>query len=255
MDFKKFLIPLITLTCLSCPPSKKEIGGINEEYIFSSDKELNKEYINYLLEIDKREKQLEFVSIEKGKKRYLAFYSKFQTIFTAEENMYLIKGLDESSMEEIDEYYKPIKNLLNELNLIYEKETVISKRFEIMYRKISERMVIGEGNNEAISLEYLVNGIKGDCNDISPAYFALLNYYGIPTYLRMGTILEKGKELGHHVWLTVETEKGWIDVDPVGYSFMIPLDDRNEEIELILLKEESMFYKGEPPKRSIIPAE
>jgi hypothetical protein len=254
MDFKKFLIPLIFLLGLSCPPnnlahriydSKTEkfiesYGGINEDYLNLTDRKLTYDEINLLQWIDKRERQLKFVQLEK----YEAAGSQGITLLNAKWNMQLIKKIDEIPLDKLDDYHRPLKKLLMILNKEYSNENLqVSEKFERMYSHISNKIHRGKITMTSSSIENLINDSEGDCNDLAPAYFALLNYYGVPCYMRFGKIIENEEERGYHAWITVETEKGEITLDPMGYPFFVPLDERNENIEKIFLKEEAMIYK------------
>jgi hypothetical protein len=254
MDFKNFLIPLILFFCLSCPPNdsghkiydsktkrfNESYGGINENYLNLTDKDFSGEEINFLRLIDKRERQLKFVQLGK----YEAAGSQGITILNAKWNMQLIKEIDEIPLDRLDKYHKPLKELLIKLNEEYSNENLqVSEKFERMYSHISNKIHRGKITPTSSGIENLVNDSEGDCNDLAPAYFALLNYYGILCYMRFGKIIEKEEEIGNHAWITVKTEKGLIDIDPMGYSFFVPLDERNKNIEKIFLKKEAMIYK------------
>ena len=266
MGFKNFLIPLIFLIGLSCPPNdsghkiynsktkrfNEHYGGINENYLNLTNKDFSREEIDFLQSVDKRERQLKFRPLTK----YEAAGSQGFTLLNAIWNMQIIKKIDEIPLDKLDEHHKPLKELLIKLNEEYSHENLqVSEKLERMYSHISNKIHRGKITLGSSGIENLINDSEGDCNDLAPAYFALLNYYGIPCYMKFGKIIENEKEIGDHVWICIETEKGWIDIDPVGYYFFIPLDERNEEIKITLIREKSMLYKGNPPERSVVPVE
>ena len=254
MDFKNFLISIILLVSLYCPPNdsghriynsktkrfNENYGGINENYLNLTNKDFSREEIDFLQWVDERERQLKFRPLTK----YEAAGSQGFTLLNTMWNMQIIKKIDEISLDSLDDYHKPLKELLIKLNEEYSNENLqVSEKFEIMYSHISNKIHRGKITLTSSGIENLINDSEGDCNDLAPAYFALLNYFHIPCYMKFGKIIENEKEIGDHAWICVETEKGEITLDPIGYSFFVPLDERNENIERIFLKKEAMIYK------------
>lgn len=183
----------------------------NEEYKTS-------QYIEYL----KKEEVFENSFKIRPRREYEAGIAEIRTKLTALKNIRLIKAVDTMPLNDLKDYYKPLKELLNELNAIQANNFDCYEKLERIYEYISKKIKPGEITKGALGIEHLVNGKLGDCNDISAAYFALFNYYHINCYLKMGKIL---KMEDCHGWIAVDVGEHTIDLDPTLHKQFLPLKD------------------------------
>lgn len=216
-------------------------GGISEDclnqYINSSSTGDNT--IEYYQKVDEQERKLKF--IKRGK--YEGGLSNIETLLTAIENMKLISEIDKTNITQLKEEYVPLKKIIMELNKIDDKKISQLKKAEEMIEIISQSVESGKETRESVGIEKLVNGELGDCNDLSPTYFAILNYYGIKAYMRSAAITEENKKIGLHAWININVDDISFDLDPTWYEGFCPLEDRDKEIEHYSLKDKFMTYK------------
>lgn len=173
--------------------------------------------------------------------------SEIETIMTAIKNMKLIKEVDEAHIDNLKKDYVPLKKLLTKLNKIYNSDFSYEAKAESLYDCISDHITSGDHTPDAESIELLVNGLEGDCNDIAPAFFSLFNYYNVKTHLRFGKAIDKDG-YGYHVWLSVcSKDTACYDLDPTWYGSFIKLEERHKDIEKVMFKGEYMRHKK--PKR------
>lgn len=127
--------------------------------------------------------------------------------------------------------YLPLKKLLNNMEKIYydtikyEDTTSIMKMAELY--NLIEQYICSEREETPNSegLLYLTNGNSGDCNDITPAYFALLGYYGYKVEMKTAHAYN-GKRSTLHTWLQVNHNGTKFDLDPTWHPVFIPLKPR-----------------------------
>lgn len=215
-------------------------GGIDEKYLtkFLAGDSKDNHSILFYQKVDERERSHKFIPLEK----FEGSISNIESLITAIDNFKLIKKVDRAKLSALPKEHIPLKVLLNKLNRINRKRISRQEKVRRLHDTISDSIESGEETSESVSLEKLVQGVKGDCNDLSPAFFSLLNYYGIKTYLRCGKVIEKGEE-GLHEWVGVEIDNVYFDLDPTWYGTFCPLEDRNEKIEHTSLKDEYMVFK------------
>lgn len=216
---------------------------IDRNYLDNSSNEEFKtaQYLEYLKKVEMSENDYKFIALRKSK----AGISKLYTYLTTMENMEFIKGVDETPLSSLKDYYKPLKELLNELNGIYSADSLsYNEKIERMYECMLKKIKPGELTEGSLGIGHLVNGKLGDCNDISAAYFALFNYYGIKCYFKMG---EEIKPNEVHAWIAVDVKDYTIDLDPTWYVRFVPLKVSGDEIENFYFKEGYMRRKNPIP--------
>ncbi|MFH0831445.1 MAG: hypothetical protein V1886_01085 [archaeon] len=215
-------------------------GGIDEGYLgkFLTEEKMNNSTLSFYQKVDEQERELEFHCLQD----FEGSISQIESLITAINNLKLIREGDRANIYKLKEEYIPLKVLLDKLNRVYHKKLAQQTKLKELYEIISAEVKSGEATHESLPLEKLVQGAKGDCNDLSPAFFSLLNYYGIKTYLRCGKVIDKGEE-GLHEWISVEIDNTLFDLDPTWYGSFCPLEDRNKKIKHSSLKEEHMIFK------------
>lgn len=213
--------------------------GVNETVLNSLDLEYRtRKMLDYYKQVENQEQSLEFIPL---KNKYECGLSGALTVLTMIKNLECIETIDKEG--NVGDEYKPLKELLIKCNEIHENTEQDSlERVIKIYKTISEYVKPGELNLESVSIVDLVNGRLGDCNDLSPAYFALFNYYHINCHIILGKTTDSGRIL--HAWLYVKTSKSCFELDPTWYEYFTPLDTRNEDImDIYTLKNEDMKYK------------
>lgn len=184
---------------------------------------IDADLIEYYHKVNEQERSIKFVKLGE----YEGSISGIQMRLTAIENMTLIKEIDKTDIKQLKEEYVPLKKLIMELDKIDGEKISQLEKAEEMIRVISQSMESGKKTCESVGIEKLVNGELGDCNDLSPAYFAILNYYGIKTYMRSAAIVEDKNKTGLHAWVSVNAGGASFDLDPTWYDGFCPLKDRN----------------------------
>lgn len=213
-------------------------GGIDEKYL-SKFLAGENAVILFYQKVDEQERNHKFIPLEE----FEGSISVIESLITSIDDFKLIKKVDQTKLSALPKEHIPFKILLNKLNRIHLKKISRQEKVRLFYDAISAEVQSGEETPESVSLEKLVQGVKGDCNDLSPAFFSLLNYYGIETYLRYGKVIDKEGE-GLHEWISVKTDGIHFDLDPTWYGSFCPLEDRNEKIEHTSLKDEYMVFKN-----------
>ena len=124
--------------------------------------------------------------------------------------------------------YISLKNLLNELNLIYEKDSSHSyKSLKEMYFLIGKNIIPNEEITD-LPIQEIISGKGGVCRDIVSTYYPLLDYYGFDAGFKFGI---SNKIL--HTWLSMNLNGDYFELDPSWYSnYMIPLEKRLKEHNL-----------------------
>ncbi len=215
----------------------KRERGINESMLNSLENR-TKQMLDYYQKVEDREQSFEFSAF---KDSWEGGISRLQTLITMIKNSEIIEIVDKA--KDVKEKYKPLKKLLTKCNEVYKNTQEGSlERVIKLYDIISKYIKPGEETKDSVSLVDLVNGKLCDCNDITPAYFALLNYYHVNCFVAQGKVKDE-EETGLHAWLSIETPKFYFDFDPTWYGDFVPLDKRNEDIEAVSLKEKYVRKK------------
>jgi hypothetical protein len=166
--------------------------------------------------------------------------SKLLTLMTISENMEMLRIVDEFSLEHTPEDVKKLKELMLRLHIIHhDVDLSYEKKMELMYNAISDAIPERESTEGAIKIEDLLNAGKGDCNDIIPAYYALLTYYGMDVCWVIGKTVKNKTENDLHIWLHDQQLR--IDLDPTWYWSYIKLPTRNAEIKCGILSDKYLF--------------
>lgn len=229
-------------------------GGINETYLNIKRSRLydlsrTPDYLKRLQNIEDLENSILFRPLKESE----GILSQYETDITAIDNMKIIEMVDNTPRDRLlcSPKYFLLKELLNDLNKIYYTDNITGfEKIERMYGRISESIKPGADTPDSVGIVDLVNGKSGNCNDVSPSYFALFNYYHIKCYLRYGeTIDTVERKKGLHAWITVPVNISgkcdYVDLDPTWDKRFIPLDERNNKIETVSFKKEYMRYKLE----------
>ncbi len=174
----------------------------------------------------------------------------FEDVQNEEERFMVgILGDREATLSELVVYHTAMKNLrllestsnkksdgLSELLAKLEgvEDLPLYLRVERIYTVLGREITPGNDGDYSTLID-LLGSSEGNCNSIAPAYFSVLNYFGVETYFRFGKLLDRNGDLSYHAWLSVETELGRIDIDPTWYGDFVPLAERNPKILLTTL--------------------
>ena len=140
-------------------------------------------------------------------------------------NFCTVHEVDSLSLKDLKPEYISLKNLLNELNLIYEKDSSHSyKSLKEMYFLIGKNIIPNEEITD-LPIQEIISGKGGVCRDIVSTYYPLLDYYGFDAGFKFGI---SNKIL--HTWLSMNLNGDYFELDPSWYSnYMIPLEKRLKE--------------------------
>jgi hypothetical protein len=225
-------------------------GGIDEKILNTLDSNLYKfsETFDYLEQIDADEHNKRWMPL----KDFEAIQSRYEIFFTIDKNRKNLKHVDSLSISETEPLLLPLKNLITDLNAYSKKidkhlnqyeGSINIEKLEYIYNYIKCTVPIAplpantsyKDDIKSETIDNLLLGAPGNCNDIVPAYYSLLNYMGFVTYLRFGEIHDlEGNYLGLHTWFGVTIDNHYVDLDPTWHSLFIPLEDRNPKIEKII---------------------
>jgi hypothetical protein len=211
------------------------LNNINDVYYVSE------EYSDYLNKVD----SLEDISSWRNLKKIDGVkFSKLGTINTAISNLELIAHIDATSLDTLTSDLIPLKKLLSSLDLVYEQKLVLEEKFVKMYDLLANHIKSGQRTPNSVPIKHLVDGRLGDCNDIIPAFYSILHYYGFDCGMYFGVYNDgNSAEDGYHVWLGVNLNERTINLDPTWYDTFIPLRKRATDISLITVKDKYLRKK------------
>ncbi len=220
-------------------------GGLDEYFLNSFPRpEYRTQFmLDYFQRVDNQEHRFEFCPLPKHE----AKLSKIETVITAFDNMKIIGQLDNNDSE-VDDHYKPLKELIRRCNEIYEimNEGSIERAVSI-YEIVSQYLDSGKNTSDSVSITGLADGIPAECDYLIPGYFALFNYYHVRCSIVFGEVEgenEKGERVtGPHTWLRVGAGGIEFELDPTWYKIFAPLKVRNYQIEPYYGKDEYMRFK------------
>lgn len=208
-------------------------GGLSEEFLNKSLIDLfvfeeSKEFLDYLKYVDSTENNYYWSKLDSSR---VIKSSLTDTYTTAINNFDMIFLTDMSNMCNLSTKYHSLKKVLLSLDSIASESYNYSEQLVLSYELLQKNILNREDNQSSIPMNELFNGKTADCNDIVPAFYTILRYYGYDVCMRFGTILNlDGKFLGNHVWLSVNIDNIIIDLDPTWYGSFAPLENRSNSI-------------------------
>lgn len=191
------------------------------------------EDILYFEEVQKEEREFSIGTL--GEKEVAL--SELAIYLVAIKNLQLLKSADEGKEIELGEKLKGLLVSLEGIDTFPDYQ-----RVEKIYTALGGKVDAGK-EGVYLSLVDLLNSKEGNCNSLAPAYFSVLQYLGVETYFRFGKLMKEDGRKYYHVWLSVETELGMIDLDPTWYGDFVPLMERNPKIPRTTLNEEFLLRK------------
>jgi hypothetical protein len=210
-----------------------ESKGVDEEVLEKVCQEYKTpELISKIQLYDNYERQIIFYGVDSS------FASSImpQNI-TAAKNILLINAILNDSIYDFDrnksvkfnssehKEYIPLKMLLSGMDKIYYGDNSGLVKLKEYCGLISEYIRSGKLTLESSGLVYLTNNNLGDCNDLTPAYFALLTYYGFKVDMPL-SVVDVNSDISLHTWLNVKMDDLEFDLDPTWYRIFVPLDPR-----------------------------
>ena len=126
----------------------------------------------------------------------------------------------------IHKEYIPLKKLVDGMEKIYYNHDDKIMKLKESYNLISTYIQSGEiTKDRSMNILYLTNNNMGDCNDLTPAYTALLRYYGFDVKMPVSFVtLDTLTAL--HTWLQVKIDDKVFDLDPTWHTTFMPLNPR-----------------------------
>lgn len=217
--------------------------GIHEEFLNNNmnDMYLLPDYLAYFKLVD----SLENIGTWDSLAKYEAVISELSTLVTTIHNFNTLSEVDNSSKNNLTPHLIPMKELLLSLDSIYHQNLNDTEKIRKMYNLLTDKIVSGKSTSGSVRIEKLINGQLGDCNDVAPAFYSVLTYYGFDVYMCFGKSKdEKGKVLGYHAWLGINLKEGYVDLDPTWYNVFVPLENRCEYIEKIAINDRYVTKKA-----------
>ncbi|MGV8086769.1 MAG: hypothetical protein ACP5N1_04005 [Candidatus Woesearchaeota archaeon] len=205
--------------------------GIHDEFLNNNMCAMYKlpEYLAYFKRADSLENIGEWHPITYPSR--LLHFSTLLTRHTAIHNFKVLSAIDTIPITRLDSSLIPLKKLMTSLDSIYSKDISSFSKLRKMYTSLAKKICAGEKTLNSLPIELLVNGEKGDCNDVIPAFYSALTYYGFDTYLRYGkSVRDNNNKDRYHTWLSVNMDGTIIDLDPNWYIIFVPLENRNKDI-------------------------
>jgi hypothetical protein len=198
------------------------------------------DYLDYFRRVDSLENIGTWVPLKIAE----AGLSHLATNFTAINNFEIIEGVDSIARQDLKDEYVPLKDVLLSLDSINIKNLKPREKLRQMYNYLTDHIQAGKTTINSVAIEKLASGQLGDCNDVSPAFYALLEYYGFDSGMCFGrSIDDNGKSVGYHVWIGVNLPEGYIELDPTWYNAFVPLEERCDSIEWTGLKKQFIRKK------------
>ncbi|MGV8086768.1 MAG: transglutaminase domain-containing protein [Candidatus Woesearchaeota archaeon] len=153
---------------------------------------------------------------------YLTIASNFDKIFLA----------DISEKKDLPSKYHSLKDLLLSLDSIainyYDNEPKkLIRTYELLQRSIA---LDREDTYASVSIDRLLNGKNGNCDDIAPMFYSILRYYGFDACMRFGQFSDINGNIGYHAWVGLRLNDIYIDLDPTWYVNFAPLENRSNSI-------------------------
>jgi len=138
-------------------------------------------------------------------------------------NIQEINNSTKLNEKELPTEYKNLKNLVSKLEDIKEKAG-LHNGLVLIYNEICKSIKSGDITDHSQNILDLTNGKTGDCNDLAPAYVALLNHLGYECSILFSESIKKpDMPSTGHVWLSVKTDFGQVELDPTWYPVFVPL--------------------------------
>lgn len=210
--------------------------GVADKVLNSIDNPYLKEYfttqeaIRFYEEVEFNEQNLKFSPDPEFNPCSTRSRSTIDTEKTKEKNMELIYGLKKGS---IKDSYDKIKALLSKTDEIVASTNDELETIAKIYDFLQENLAVKkEDTNKSLSLVEILEKRKGDCNDLSPAFYSIIRIYGINIELVYGGVSIKRKDydwfVGNHTWLRVKLKSGQtFDLDPRWHDRFVPLEPRS----------------------------
>ncbi|MGV8086767.1 MAG: hypothetical protein ACP5N1_03995 [Candidatus Woesearchaeota archaeon] len=217
--------------------------GISEEFLnkINSERYTQSDYLNYFKFVDSLENIGTWDSLAASE----AGISELCTLVTTIHNFHMISKVDNSSKDTLNLSLIPMKEFILSLDSIYYQNLNDSEKIRKMYNLLTDKIVSGKLTSGSVCIEHLVNGQLGDCNDVVPAFYSVLTYYGFDVYMRFGKSKDdQGKVLGYHAWLGIDLKEGYADLDPTWYSAFVPLENRCKYIEYVSINDDYITKKA-----------
>jgi len=212
-------------------------GGIEEKIINKNLTHLNKkEFWKYKV-VDSVETYSNFRNLGELE----GAISLLETVTMMKSNFQILKYVDEKDEKDVKKDYLPLKNLMNRLDSIYDKNRNFSyKTLKEMYEEIGKGMNPSYEKTD-LPIQDVISGKGGVCRDVISAYYPLLTYYGFNVGFRPGAT-----DSTAHIWLYVNLGENEFWLDPSWYGRnMIPFENRVKEDPIYnSLKEKSVTRKN-----------
>ena len=144
-------------------------------------------------------------------------FSRIQTLITMINNFKYIDNVQKGHLK-----HNKLEMIIDTFDEIIKNKGRSKETFIILYEYLIDMIPKGRLTMNSNNI-FQVLDEGGDCNDMSPLFYSLFEYYGFNMKVIQGRSIKENEKVELHAWIGVEFHNKLIELDPLWYGLYVEL--------------------------------